>query len=35
VIKRKMANWGVKRAEHSNPPKPARPAADSVVLIAA
>jgi hypothetical protein len=35
VIKRKMSNWGVKRPEHRNPPKPTTPAAETITLIAA
>jgi hypothetical protein len=35
VIKRKMSNWGVKRPEHRNPPKPAAPAAEAITPIAA
>ena len=35
VIKRKMSNWGVKRPEHRNPPKPSKPAADAITLLAA
>jgi hypothetical protein len=35
VIKRKMSNWGVKRPEHRNPPKPSMPAADAITLLAA
>jgi len=35
VIKRKMSNWGVKRPEHRNPPKPTTQAADMITLLAA
>jgi len=35
VIKRKMSNWGVKRPEHRNPPKPTRQAADAIIVLAA
>ena len=33
VIKRKMSNWGKKRAEHSKPPRPTKPFAEAVVLL--
>jgi hypothetical protein len=35
VIKRKMSNWGVKRLEHRNPPKPTKPPEDAVTILAA
>jgi hypothetical protein len=35
VIKRKMSNWPVKRAEHRNPPKPTKPPNDAVTILAA
>jgi len=35
VIKRKMSNWAVKRAEHRNWPKPTKPAAAAIKLLAA
>jgi hypothetical protein len=35
VIKRKMSNWGVKRTEHRNPPKPTKPADDAIIILAA
>jgi hypothetical protein len=35
VIKRKMSNWGVKRPEHRNPPKPTAPAGEAITLVAA
>jgi hypothetical protein len=35
VIKRKMSNWPVKRAEHRSPPKPIKPAEDAITILAA
>jgi hypothetical protein len=35
VIKRKMSNWGVKRPEHRNPPKPTKRAEDAITVLAA
>ena len=35
VIKRKMSNWGVKRPEHRNPPKPTKPPSDAITILAA
>jgi hypothetical protein len=35
VIKRKMSNWGVKRPEHRNPPKPSKPPSDAITILAA
>jgi hypothetical protein len=30
-----MSNWAVKRPEHVNPPKPTKPPADAINLLAA
>jgi hypothetical protein len=35
VIKRKMSNWGVKRPEHRNPPKPSKSPEDAITILAA
>lgn len=35
VIKRKMSNWPVKRAEHHNPPKPTQAPGDAITILAA
>lgn len=35
VIKRKMSKWPVKRPEHSDPPKPAETAEDTIAILAA
>jgi hypothetical protein len=35
VIKRKMSNWGVKRPEHRNPPKPTKRANAAITVLAA
>ena len=35
VIKRKMSSWPVKRPEHRDWPQPARPAEDSITILAA
>jgi hypothetical protein len=35
VIKRKMSNWAVKRAEHANPPKPTKRPRDAITILAA
>ncbi len=35
VIKRKMSNWGVKRPEHHDPPKPSKPPSDAITILAA
>jgi hypothetical protein len=35
VVKRKMSNFGVKRARHRHWPKPTIPAADAVVIVGA
>ncbi|MGB0096967.1 MAG: hypothetical protein WBP81_31050 [Solirubrobacteraceae bacterium] len=34
VIKRKMSNWGVKRPEHRNPPRPTKPPSDAITILA-
>jgi hypothetical protein len=33
VVKRKMSNYGVKRAEHRNWPRPAKRPEDAVVVL--
>jgi hypothetical protein len=33
VIKRKMSNWGKKRAEHLHPPQPTKPFREAVVVL--
>jgi hypothetical protein len=33
VVKRKMSNYGVKRAEHRPWPQPARPPEDAVAIL--
>jgi hypothetical protein len=33
VVKRKMSNFGVKRAGHRRWPRPTMPAADAIVLV--
>ena len=33
VVKRKMSNFGVKRASHRSWPTPTMPAADAIVLV--
>jgi hypothetical protein len=35
VVKRKMSNFGVKRARHRAWPRPTIPAADAVVILGA
>jgi hypothetical protein len=35
VIKRKMSNWAVKRPEHRNWPRPTKPPADTITILAA
>jgi hypothetical protein len=35
VIKRKMSNWPVKRSQHRNPPKPAKPPNDAITILTA
>jgi hypothetical protein len=35
VVKRKMSNFGVKRARHQHWPQPTIPAADAVVIVGA
>jgi hypothetical protein len=35
VIKRKMSNWGVKRPEHRQPPRPTTPAGDAITILTA
>jgi hypothetical protein len=35
VIKRKMSNWGVKRPEHRNPPKPTKRPEGAITILAA
>lgn len=33
VVKRKMSNWGKKRAEHLHPPQPTKPFRDAVIVL--
>ena len=33
VVKRKMSNWGKKRAEHLHPPQPTKPFREAVVVL--
>jgi hypothetical protein len=35
VIKRKMSQWPVKRAQHHNPPKPTKPPSNAITVLAA
>lgn len=35
VVKRKMSNYGVKRAEHRSWPQPAKSPSDAVVVLGA
>ncbi|MHB1886200.1 MAG: hypothetical protein ACYCVV_14565 [Acidimicrobiales bacterium] len=35
VIKRKMSKWPKKRAEHANPPRPAAPPRDTILIVGA
>jgi hypothetical protein len=35
VIKRKMSNWKLKRAEHRSPPLPSQRPADAITIVAA
>jgi hypothetical protein len=35
VIKRKMSNWKLKRAEHRSPHQPAPPRANAITIVAA
>jgi hypothetical protein len=35
VIKRKMSNWKLKRAEHRSPGQPGQQPADAITIVAA
>jgi hypothetical protein len=35
VIKRKMSNWKLKRAEHRSPSHPGQRPADAIIIVAA
>jgi hypothetical protein len=35
VIKRKMSNWKLKRAEHRSPSQPGQRPADAITIVAA
>jgi hypothetical protein len=35
VIKRKMSNWKLKRAEHRSPPQPGQRPAGTITIVAA